>query len=88
MKKKRSSVWASHALTGSRLPATIALRLSVFGTYHGRNTPTSSRSPPMQAITSLRESRDTSMRAAPYMGWPRFPIIRGWLGVVGRVRAD
>src|SRR5215217_4623713 len=59
-------MWASHALTGSRLPATIALGLSVLGTYQARKIPMPSRMPPREAISSLRESSDRCMRGAPY----------------------
>ena len=61
-------MWASHALTASRLPATIALRLSVLGTYHGRKIPTSSRRPPSDGDPSLRESLDGCMRSRTLQG--------------------
>src|SRR5215213_9541462 len=59
-------MWACHALTGSRLPATIAFGFSLLGTYHARKMPIPSRMPPREAISSLRESLEGCMRGAPY----------------------
>src|SRR3954469_18894358 len=44
----------SKAETASRAPLTFALRLSVFGTYQGRNTPSASSTPPTAAMISER----------------------------------
>src|SRR3954452_7787345 len=66
-KKYRRMVWASHALTASREPATIALWLALLGTYQGRNTPTPSIRPPSAATNSLGPTLDGRIRGAPYL---------------------
>src|SRR4051794_36178985 len=76
-KKYRRMVWASHALTASREPATIALWLALFGTYQGRNTQTPRSSPPRAAINSLGPTLDGCTRR-------RTLLARGSARVEGR----
>src|SRR3954468_5924432 len=51
---QRMIEYVSNAETASRAPLTFALRLSVFGTYQGRNTPSASSTPPTAAMISER----------------------------------